>query len=68
MGEVVRLTVVPNAGEAEILCRMLRVEQIRCAYRVTDVSAERGMEFGGWREILVDEADLSRARELLPEG
>lgn len=68
MGDVVRLTVVPDEGEAEILCRMLRAEQIRCAHRVTDLAAERGLEFGGWREILVDEADLSRARGLLPKG
>jgi hypothetical protein len=61
------LTVVPDAGEAEILCRMLRAERIRCTHRVTDVAAERGSEFGGWREILVDRADLSRARELLPD-
>ncbi len=44
---------------------MLRAEQIRCAHRVTDPAANRAMEFGGWREILVDEPDLERARELL---
>jgi hypothetical protein len=68
VGKVIRLTVVPDEGEADILCQMLRAEQIRCAHRTTDVAAERGMEFGGWREILVDEADFSRARELLPDG
>ena len=62
------MTVVPDVGEAEILCRMLRAEQVRCTHRVTNPAAERGLEFGGWREILVDEADLSRARELLPDG
>jgi len=66
VSEVVRLTVVPNAGEAEVLCRMLRSEGIRCAYRVVDVAADAGATFGGWREVLVDDSDLSRARELLP--
>jgi hypothetical protein len=68
VGNVVRLTVVPDEGEAEILCQLLRLERIRCAHRKTDLAAERALEFGGWREILVDEADLARARELLPEG
>ena len=66
MGTVVRLTVVPDEGEAEILCQMLRAEGIRCAHRKTDPAAERALEFGGWREILVDEENLQRARELLP--
>lgn len=67
MGAPFRLTVVPNAGEAEVLCQLLRAEGIRCAYRVTDISAEQGSQFDGWREILVDEADLTSARGLLPE-
>jgi len=68
VGEAVRLTVVPNEGEAEMLCEMLRAEGVRCAYRVTDISAEMGNQFGGWREILVDEGDLASARALLPES
>lgn len=67
MGEAVRLTVVPNEGEAEMACQMLRAEGIRCAYRVADISGELGGQFGGWREILVDEADLTSARGLLPD-
>lgn len=68
MAEIVRLTVVRNEGEAEILCQMLRAEGIRCFHRVTDMTAEAAlMTFGGWREILVDKLDHARARELLPK-
>ena len=67
MSEPVRLTVVPNEGEADILCGMLRVEGIRCAHRMTDLALDdAGRDFGGWREVLVAEADLARAQELLP--
>jgi len=62
----VRLTVVPDEGEAELLCGQLRAEGIQCAHGPTDISAERALEFGGWRQVVVDEADLARARELLP--
>ena len=67
MSEPVRLTTVPNEGEAEILCGMLRVEGIRCAHRITDqfLWDDSGQAFGGWREVLVAEADLARAREIL---
>jgi len=61
----VRLTIVANEGEAEVVCSILRSEGIRCGYRTTDVSAESGLNFGGWREVLVDAADESQARELL---
>lgn len=67
---MVRLTVVPDEGEAEALCGLLRAEGIDCFYRDTDISAAGifgGTTFGGWREILVAEADLDRAREMLPE-
>jgi Putative prokaryotic signal transducing protein len=67
VGEPVRLTMVPNEGEAEILCGILRVEGIRCAHRITDLAHdEAGQAFGGWREVLVAEADYARALELLP--
>ncbi len=65
-----RLTVVPDEGAAEALCGLLRSEGIDCFYRDTDISAAGifgGTTFGGWREILVDDDDLERARELLPE-
>jgi hypothetical protein len=70
VGETVRLTVVPDEGAAEALVGLLRSEGIECFYRDTDVSAAGifgGSTFGGWREILVDEDDLERARELLPD-
>ena len=64
----VRLTVVADEGEAEILCRALRAEGIACGYRKTDQAAgysDATQSFWGMREVLVDEADLDRARELL---
>ena len=70
MGETVRLTVVPDEGAAEALIGLLRSEGIECFYRDTDVSAAGifgGSTFGGWREVLVDEDDLERARKLLPD-
>ena len=65
MAEVVRLKVVASQGEADVICSLLRRAKIRCADRATDMSAERGGGFGGWREILVEETDLAAARELL---
>ena len=41
------------------------VRGIRCAHRTTDVSAESGLQFGGWREVVVSTADEAHARELL---
>ena len=64
------MTVVPDEGAAEALCGLLRSEGIDCFYRDTDVSAAGifgGTTFGGWREILVPEEDLERARELVPD-
>lgn len=69
VGDVVRLTVVPDEGEAEILCRMLRAEGIRCAHYRTNASSggsDASASFGGWREIVVLEDDLEHARTLLP--
>jgi len=66
VSEPVPLTAVPDEGEAEILCGMLRVEGIRCAHRITDLAHDdAGQAFGGWREVLVAESDLARAEELL---
>ena len=63
--ETVRLAIVADEGEAEAVCGLLRSEGIRCAHRTTDVSAESGLQFGGWREVLVSTADEAKARELL---
>jgi len=68
MDDIVRLTVVPDEGEAEIVCRMLRTEGIRCNHRRTDSGsggADASASFGGWREILVRQVDLELATSLL---
>jgi Putative prokaryotic signal transducing protein len=65
---VVRLTVVSNELEAEMLCSLLRTAGIACGQRKTDWAA--GASDGspsavGPREVLVDDADLEAAREIL---
>jgi hypothetical protein len=68
VSEPVRLTVVPDEGEAEMICGLLRTEGIACYHRVTDVSswANRGpAQFWGWREVLVGAEDYLQASELL---
>lgn len=68
MESAVRLTVVPDEGEAEILCRMLRAEGIRCAHYRTNASSggsDASASFGGWREVVVLESDLEQATALL---
>ena len=70
MDSTVRLTVVPDEGEAEILCRMLRAEGIRCAHFRTNASSggsDASASFGGWREVVVLREDAERARSLLPD-
>ena len=67
MDEPVRLTVVPGEAEAEALCGLLRSEGIECAHRLTveDDSPFEGIATDGMREIVVHEADLVRASEIL---
>jgi hypothetical protein len=65
MADLVRLTVVVSQGEADIICALLRTERIGCSEHATDMHPERGGGSGGWREILVEEADLTAGRELL---
>jgi len=68
---VATLTVVGDELEAETLCCLLRVNGIECDYRRTDVSAGRGdgsSSMSGPTEILVNDADLEAARELLPKS
>jgi hypothetical protein len=64
---LIRLTVVPNATEAEILCALLRTEGIECDHRATNVGVGSmdGMPGGGPREVVVAEESLARAQELL---
>jgi Putative prokaryotic signal transducing protein len=64
--EIVRLTVVGNEGEAEMVCSLLRLHGIACFARVTDPFGENTGEFGAWREILVRDDELEAARHLLP--
>jgi hypothetical protein len=66
MNGIVRLAIVRNEPEADLLCDLLRGEGIRCMHRVTDVGAGAldGVAPIGSREVLVDENDLERAREL----
>jgi len=62
----VRLTVVSTQGEADVICSLLRTEGIVCGARAADgLGAEPGGGFGGWREVLVEAADLERARALI---
>jgi hypothetical protein len=64
---LVHLTVVPTAAEAELLCALLRTEGIECDHRSTNVGvgAMDGIPGGGPREVVVDAEQLARAQELL---
>ncbi|HLE99171.1 MAG TPA: DUF2007 domain-containing protein [Gaiellaceae bacterium] len=68
--ELVRLTVVPNEAEAEMIRALLATEGVESMQRPTDFAAGAfdGWSAGGPREILVREADLDAARELLRAG
>ena len=66
---LITLTVVHDETEAEMLCGMLRANDIECSYRKTDVPAGAwtgGFARGGPVEVVVDEDDAETARELLP--
>jgi len=67
MAEPVRLTIVQNEPQAELLCTFLRAEGIRCGHRITDMGAGAwdGVPSGGPREVLVDPVDLAAARTVL---
>jgi hypothetical protein len=68
--ELVRLTVVQNELEAEIVLALLATEGIQSMQKYTDVAAgglDGSLGASGSREILVRAADLERARELLDE-
>jgi hypothetical protein len=63
-----RVTIVADELEAEMACRLLRAEGIACGYRLlpTVFDSEGGGGYvPGRREIIVDEHDLLRARELV---
>jgi hypothetical protein len=64
----VRVTIVANEGEADLVCSFLRTQGILCNHRVTDMGAggwDGVPNAGGAREVLVDPDDLERAREAL---
>jgi hypothetical protein len=68
----VRLTLVANELEAEILCGALRAHGIECVYRKSDPAAaisalSGGFAIGGPTEVLVHQEDLEAARKLLPQ-
>lgn len=65
--ELVRLTVVANEVEAELIRGLLATEGIESMQRPTDFGAGAldGWAAGGAREILVRAADLETARELV---
>ena len=65
VADMASLTVVATQGEADVICSLLRAHGIECGERATDVSAERGGGFGGWREVFVSETDLGVARALI---
>jgi hypothetical protein len=67
-GEGVVLTVVSGEPEAQILCGLLETNGIDCTYRDTEAIDDAYEDYieSGPREILVREADLEAARQLLP--
>lgn len=70
MSDPVRVTIVANEVEADLVCSFLRNEGIRCAHRVTNVGAgawDGVPNMGGPREVLVDPDDLEAARAALAE-
>ena len=71
MSDPVRVTIVANEVEADLVCSFLRNEGIRCGHRVTNVGAgawDGVPNMGGPREVLVDPDDLEDARALLAEA
>jgi hypothetical protein len=63
--DVVHLTTVASQGESDVICGLLRVNGIQCSERSAGPVVERAAAYGGYREILVFEDDLERARDLL---
>lgn len=69
MPDPVRLTIVTNEPEAELVMGLLRESGIRCMARISNMGFGSGGEIvssgGGQRDVLVNPEDLARARELL---
>jgi hypothetical protein len=65
---LVRLTVVANPVEAEMIRSLLSTEGIESIRKQTDFGAGTMDGFsGGQQEILVEEKDVEAARELIAE-
>jgi Putative prokaryotic signal transducing protein len=66
-GGTVVLTVVSTEPEADVVCGLLLSAGIECAHRDTDAIDLSVEDFiaAGPQEILVREADLEAAKELL---
>ena len=60
----VRLTLVSSLGEADVICGLLRTEGIDAKSREV-LPGNLAGGWGSWQEILVPEANLERARELI---
>jgi Putative prokaryotic signal transducing protein len=64
--EIVRLTVISNPGEADVICALLRAEGIPCSMAPQPlVLGEQMGGVSGFQEIFVRDVDLHRAQELL---
>jgi hypothetical protein len=67
--ELVRLTVVANPAEAELMQSLLKTEGIESLRKQTDFGAGTMDGFsGGQQEILVEPGDLELARALIAES
>jgi hypothetical protein len=66
--DLVRLTLVANPVEAEMIRSLLSTEGIESIRKQTDFGAGTMDGFsGGQQEILVEEKDIEAARELISE-
>ena len=68
---LVRLTIVANELEAEMVCGLLRTEGIAATHWRTNVAAgaaDASTTAAGPREVLVPAAELERASEILAAG
>lgn len=65
--DAVLVTVVASEPEAEVVCGLLRSAGIDCAHRDTEAIESSVEDFiaAGPQEILVRQADLEAAKELL---
>ena len=62
--------VVSGESEAQVVCGLLRSAGIECGYRDTEAIDSPLEDFmaAGSREILVNQADMETAKELLAEA